>query len=544
MITNDISLLVGKVFDKKPLKILVSKNPKFGDFAIATHNLTEDEISLLISNIERLEEIQKVEKVGIFVNLKLKDDFLLNYLKSGKGTKTDSINQKHILFEFGCTNTHKNPHIGHLFSYFFGLSMSNILSQVGHSVTRSNYQGDIGLHVAKCLYVAKDKFDSTSELNLHEKMQFLQDCYQQGAMLYADDQKSKDEIDVLNKTIYSHTDYFIQDLWLKTRKWSLDFYREFENEIGVSQEKFYTESELIDSAIKLIKENTPRVFEESSGAIVYPESKSGLHTRVFLTSQQLPTYEGKEIALAQKKLEDFPQVDEYITTTASEQNNYFQVIFAVLGEIFKNDEHIFKHFGFGLINLKSGKISSRNGAMSALDLIDEVQKKVKVLSKSSTSDDTIKKVALSAIKFGFLRSEAKQNLIFDIDESVNIKGASGPFILYSLVRSNSILKKITNEDSDSINFSNTFLSDTSRTLVFALARLAESIHRASIDFAPHLIAVHALEISQCFGAFYEEENISNLEGEEKRLRLFLTKQTNDSLRLALHLIGIDAVDEM
>jgi arginyl-tRNA synthetase len=197
---------------------------------------------------------------------------------------------KRIMVEYGHPNTHKSPHIGHLFSYVAGDSISRLLAANGNEVFRVNYQGDIGPHVAKCIYGWQQLGKQEPETALG-KVQHLQECYQLGATAYEESEDAKAAITEINKQIYDPNSE-IQTDWLKTRQWCLDFYLEFEKRLGVDQKFHYLESELWKKGMEIVKQKTGEVFEESDGAVIFPGEKYGLHTRVFITKYGTPTYAG------------------------------------------------------------------------------------------------------------------------------------------------------------------------------------------------------------------------------------------------------------
>jgi arginyl-tRNA synthetase len=242
-------------------------NFSFGDYSTSialklAKTLKKNPIMVAEEIKKNLPENDLVEKIEVlkpgFLNFWLSKNKLVNELDQIL-LQQDSYGKnpgpgKEILLEFGQPNTHKIPHIGHLFSFIFGESLARILEFNANAISRLNYQGDVGPHVAKCLYQVinnKEKTQHIRNLNLEEKVKYLQLCYQEGSTLYENEDKKK-EIDDLNKKIYNK-DPEITALWQETRQWSIDYYKEFETKLGIEYDKYYYESETSQEGKEIVK---------------------------------------------------------------------------------------------------------------------------------------------------------------------------------------------------------------------------------------------------------------------------------------------------
>lgn len=549
MLKTSLLNAIKDTFPKKDIFLLAPKNPAHGDYAL--HKSSVPDHKLLTAGFEH-ELVGSVEQIGNFVNFSLSNTTLWDEIKRilkekdkyGNSVKTETVK---INLEFGDPNTHKLPHIGHLFSYIIGHSWARILEATGHRVFRSIYQGDVGLHVAKCLYIASQDPLKIRELKtLEEKVQFLQECYQKGSQLYEDDAGAKQAIDELNKKIYEH-DGEVEDLWKQTRQWSVDYYEKFEEQLGIEYNKHYFESMTADEGKKIVLENVGNVFKESEGAIIFPGEKIGLHNRVFINRFGNPTYEAKDMALAALKYKDW-KFDTAIITTASEQNEYFKVIFAALEKTNPELKGKLKHIGFGMVDLKSGKMSSRTGnIISAIDLVEEVEKKAAAISPENPAN-----IGLAAIKYSFLKSEARKNISFNIDESVSLQGNSGPYLLYMYARAKSILTKAGGpgiltqaQDDKRAREDKTSLVKASReelTVVRTLVKFPEVVEAASEKMAPHLIAAYLFDLAQKFNKLYETTPILKAPDADKIRLLTLIKATAQVIQNGLYLLGIETLE--
>ena len=532
MLKDNIKLL----FEEKEIyaNILTPKNNNFGDFAININQLQKKDIN--IQDL-KLNIFEKVEKKDSFINFYINDSTLINNL-SNQDFNFENKN-KTILVEFGQPNTHKTPHIGHLFSYIFGESISRILEINGYKVIRLNYQGDVGPHVAKCLWYIKQNLAEKNKLDsIKDKINFLQKAYQEGSRAFEENTRNKEEIIEINKAIYNK-DPSVLELWKETRDWSLEYDQKFEKELGITYEKYYFESQTFEIGKKIVEENVGKIFEESDGAIIFKGEDYGLHTRVFINNQNIPTYEGKDIGLISLKNKDF-KYDLSIVTTASEQTPYWKVVKKAAELIYPKIGEKILHLGFGMINLKSGKMSSRDGVIfTAFELIDRINE---IISNSfETSAQNTKKIGLSAVKYSFLKSDYKKNITFDIDESVSVQGNSGPYIQYTYARCNSITtKKIPQEE-----FAKTNLLEEEKSILRHLIHFDEAIQNACLNYSPHLISNFIFELCQKYNYFYEKCAILNEKDIDKmNLRLKITQKVANVIKIGLNLLGIEIVEKI
>lgn len=512
------------------------------------------ELALQIRNaIEADEEIEKIEVVKPgFINFwisknRLTDELISIIRQKDHYGKTKKQNRK-ILVEFGGPNTHKLPHLGHLFSYVYGNSVANILEAVGNSVMRVNYQGDIGLHVAKCLYVLQKNIE---EGRINEEKLFNQDlmlsvlefqrCYQEGSQLYENDPTIRTNIDLLNKDIYEKKET-IFPLWEKTRKINVKFYENtLEKELDITYQKHYWESETIPEGKKIVKNNIGDIFEESEGAVIFKGEKYGLHTRVFINKHGNPTYEAKDIGLISLKMKDFT-FDLSLVITAAEQNEYWRVVKKATEVLFPKLNGKIKHLGFGMINLTTGKMSSRTGhIINAIELIDIITQKIQSKFTLTHAVNLLdKKIAIAAIKYSFLRSDAFSNITFDMENSISKDGDSGPYLLYTYVRCLSLLKG-QNIDTD---ISKIDLNDEEKAILRKLYIFPEVIEKISHTLSPHLITSYLFDLAQRFNLFYQKHSVLKSSESIKNTRLLITLTTAQVIKNGLCLLGIKTVEKM
>lgn len=466
----------------------------------------------------RVDGVESIEIAGPgFINFHLSKEFFKESVEdiiekgSEFGRSKDSNGEK-VIIEHTQPNPFKKFHIGHLMNNAIGESIARIITANGAEVKTASYHGDIGMHVAKALW---------------------KDDYALGSKAFEEDEKAKAEIQDINKKIYDKSDPEINLQYEEGRKKSLEEFEKIYKRLGTNFDFSFFESEAGKIGKKIVLENIGKVFKESEGAVVFKGEKFGLHTRVFLNSDGLPTYEAKEIGLAKIKKEKYP-FDKSITITGNEQDAFFNVVEAAIGEAFPELKGKFKHLSHGMLRLPTGKMSSRTGnVIMAETLIDEVKKKVK------DNED----VAIGAIKYMILRQAIGNDIVFDIEKSVSTEGDSGVYLQYAYARTNSLLEKANtqgltlNTDSQGQTLRNT------HEIERFLYRFPEVVERAGKEYAPHYITTYLTELAGSFNNFYAHEQIIE-NSPESPYRLAITKAFNIVMKNGLTILGIPAPERM
>jgi arginyl-tRNA synthetase len=373
-----------------------------------------------------------------FLNFSLRPEvvraLLTPSLEKGEAWGKGSVFQeKKVLVEYTDPNPFKPFHIGHLMSNAVGESISRLYEYAGAEVRRANYQGDVGLHVAKCLW-GLQKIEGDPH-NIED----LGRAYVEGSRSYEESEEARAEIVAMNKAIYAK-DSSIREAYTIGREVSLAHFEEIYRMLGTNFDYYFFESDTEVAGRALVKEGLASgVFEESEGALVYHGEDDGLHTRVFLTREGLPTYDAKELGLAERKAEKWA-FDESVSITAVEQKEYFKVVFAVLARLRPEIAHKFFNVTHGMMQLASGKMSSRKGNVvtgeSLLnDLLALAREKVKDRDLPEGEKEQIAQaVAVSAVKYSVLRPRAGKDIVFDPEKSLSFEGDSGPYLLYAHTR--------------------------------------------------------------------------------------------------------------
>jgi len=431
-----------------------------------------------------------------------------------------------------------------------GEAISKLIEFAGGEVHRVNFGGDVGLHVAKTLYALRVKDFTIEDIAM---------AYVEGTKMYEEDEEAKKEITKLNKQIYEivqnevHEGELAERYW-KGRELSYRYFDEFYARIGVKFEKYYPESTVAGRGLLTVREHTPEVYQESDGAVVFKGEEYGLHTRVFVNKEGLPTYEAKDVGLLFAKDEDY-KFDESVVITGNDIVDYMKVVLKSVEQYAPELVAKTRHITHGNVRLPGNeKMSSRKGNfVKAVDVLEQAP--------------------LDAIKYSFLKYKIGGNIEFDAEESVAMTGNSGPYLQYSAVRAKHVLDKlgsfsgaITANDSLSGPRSSRPSSRgsaayprqqppdvptkehsprqpenelllTKKILAYA-GVLAEAVR----EMAPHLICNYLFELAQEFSRFYENCQVAGGEHEGERGKM--VKVFYKIMEHGLGLLGISVPEEM
>ncbi|MDO5480342.1 MAG: arginine--tRNA ligase [Candidatus Saccharibacteria bacterium] len=472
-----------------------------------------------------------------FINFKLSDEILnekISGLSENFEISSDEFSGKTVVCEFSDPNPFKVLHVGHLYTSVVGDSISRLFEYAGAKVVRANFGGDVGLHVAKTMYILKQK--NPAELTIED----IARCYVEGTAVYEDDEGAKAEITELNKEIYKINaenihGTLISDLYWKGRELSYEYFKDFYARIGVEFDKFYPESTVAGLGLsKVLEELEKGVYEKSEGAVIFDGEKYGLHTRVFINKEGVPTYEAKDVGLIFKKYDDY-HFDKSVVITGSEQLEYMKVVLKSVEQYAPELVSKTSHLTHGLVKLPGNvKMSSRKGNfLKAVDVLEMVADELK---NEYNSEDT--KVSLAATKYAFLKYKMGGDIIFDVKESVKMTGCSGPYLLYSAVRAKKILNNFNNEK----NIENYAYNIYERNLIKKILEYKNVLDEAVVEMAPHKLANYLYEVSQEFSRFYE--NCPVVGSNEEAERVKLVKVYYNVMEHGLNILGIEIPEEM
>lgn len=577
-IEHPVNLNFGDYFSNIAL-ILAKTDPEKGLNAKEIAEKIKIEIDKMLVSETSPKILEKVEVAGPgFLNFFLTDNFfiekILEIVKSNNSFKKDFIGNgkygqnnkligKKILMDYTDPNPFKVFHIGHLMSNAIGESLSRIFEYSGAEVVRANYQGDVGLHVAKAIWgILKLRENNVSYNNLignkdkvDEGISFIGEAYVLGSDKYENDEVVKGEIDKLNATIFKRENEDINRIYDWGKDISLQHFEKIYQKLGTKFDKYYFESEVADDGLKISYDALKNgIFEKNENAVIFRGENYGLHTRVFVNSNNLPTYEAKELGLNYKKYKDY-KPDISIMVTATEQDAFFSVVLKALEIIYPEISAITKHISHGMLRFKSGKMSSRKGnVITGESLMEDVEELVKEKIKDrdyeqKEKEDVINKVAIGAIKYSILKQKAGGDIIFDFEKSISFDGDSGPYLQYSAVRANSVIKKAEKEGIDISSSEGNFKNKVG-TLEKLLYRYPEIIERSLNEYEPHHLATYLVDLAGAFNSFYAKEQIISQDKNDKesleltKYRLLLVSAFYTIIQSGLNVLGISVPEKM
>lgn len=495
----------------------------------------------LVDALGSIEEVSKIEIAGPgFINFTLDQKYLSEMLEIGRqhGEKWGrgvGMKGKKILLEYTDPNPFKEFHIGHLVPNALGESISRLFDFAGAEVKRANYQGDVGIHVAKSLFIQMEKgiTDPTIE--------DLALSYPEGSKRYEEDVEVKKKIDELNKTIFEKSDPKVNDLYEKGRKLSLEHFEELYKILGTKFDFYFFESETGPRGVEVVRKH-PEIFEESEGAIVFKGEKYDLHTRVFINKLGLPTYEAKEIGLAQMKEEKYP-FDLTITITGNEQAEYFKVVMKAMELALPELRGKLSFKTNGMLRFAEGKMSSRTGNVitgeSLLNDLTEVAKERAAESRAEDTEQLARDIAVAAIKFQILKGGMGKDIIFDRERALSVEGDSGPYLQYTHARTHAIMEKAAAAGVEGKFDPSQPASELARLIY----RFYETVLHAQEELEPHIVANYLIQVASAFNSWYAQEQI--LDGTAAAThKVALTDTTRLTLKNGLWLLGIPAPEKV
>lgn len=497
-------------------------------------------------------DIAAVEIAGPgFVNIRLSDVALGRAVKTAatdpRWGETGCYAGKKIIIEYTDPNPFKEFHIGHLMPNAVGEALARLLVAGGADVRRVNYQGDVGMHVAKAIWgIMHSHEEMPSEDAPHrEQAAFLGKAYAKGAKAYEEDEKAKMAIILINKQIYDRSDPLVRALYDNGKRWSLEYFEDIYRMLGTRFDRYFFESETAGLG-RAVVEAHPEVFARSDGAIVFLGEKYGLHTRVFVNAEGIPTYEAKELGLAKMKYDFFPY-DLSIIVTGNEITEYFKVLQKAMELVYEKEglAQRTRHIAHGMLRLSGGKLSSRTGnVITALSLIDDV--KADILPRIDASrgfseekrNEIAEKAAIGALKFAILRQEIGKDIVFDYATSLSFEGDSGPYLQYTLARLTSLLLKAQEAgvaDAQGVQ-------DPPAELERLIARYPAVVFRAQEEFAPHHVTQYLLALTRSFNTYYAQKQILGVPESVYRVRL--ARAVARTLSHGLDLLAIPRMEQM
>lgn len=542
--------------------------PSMGDFAFPCFAIAKAEGKNPIEVAKIIaEKINKVGSKGIIDDVRAFGPYVNFFVNGGavarvvlgaiqtqeKKYGTHEIGKgKKYLIEFACPNPLKAFHLGHLKNLITGESVVRMFENAGYEVVRVNWQGDVGMHVAKALWGIfdwKEQFEEIRSKTLTERAEFLGRAYAHGSIYYEESDGAKEAITHYNDIVYDNSDQEVMAVYAEARDWSLEYFDAIYKRLDSYFDKLYFESQMFNRGIELVERGLKKnIFKRSEGAIIFPGSEFGLHDRVFITSKGFPTYEAKEMGLGEAHFNDF-HPDKVIHVVGKEQMEYFRVAIKALEFVVPESVGKEHHLVGGFLQLKgSQKMSSRKGNIVTGDeLIDEVTARVKQImdaiprEKPVDQASVLEKVSVAALKYGMLKNNVSQDVSFDLEESLSVTGDSGPYLLYFVARIKSILRKAGVAPALVLPAHVTL---EEKNLLLKLATWGDTTLDAVESLDPSKIAKYVYSLAHCFSDFYQACPVLSVDDVTKSFRLGLLSAVLLVAERGLYLLGIKTVEEM
>ncbi|NEU07254.1 arginine--tRNA ligase [Flavihumibacter sp. R14] len=521
-----------------------------------------------------LEEIVAFNIIKGFLNLTISDEFWITQLNHSI-CKADfgkfPSNGRKVMVEYSSPNTNKPLHLGHVRNNLLGFSVAEILHASGYEVVKANLVNDRGIHICKSmlawqLFGNGETPESSGLKGDHlvgkyyvvfdkEYKKQINDLVSQGV--------TEDEAKKTAPLIRQAQDMLLKweagdpdtiELWKKMNGWVYTGFDETYRKMGVDFDKYYYESDTYILGKDTIQEGLDKgvFFKKPDGSVWIDLTSDRLDEKLVLRADGTSVYMTQDLGTAELKHDDF-QMDESIYVVGNEQDYHFKVLFLILDKLGKSWAKGLHHLSYGMVDLPSGKMKSREGTVvDADELIDEMvetaRQRTEELGKvegfsAEYKEELYRMIGLGALKYFLLKVEPKKRLLFDPQESIDFQGNTGPFIQYTHARIISVLSKASYSTAPT-NEQRVSLTPLERELIVIQSKYPEILKAAAEDYSPALIANYVFELAKLYNKFYHEEPILKAEEDVKQFRLKLSAATAAIIKKGMGLLGIEVPDRM
>lgn len=526
-------------------------------------HLIKDSIYLIDFNI-----------VGGFLNLTVSDAYYLDFIDIIKDDlsfgKVENTNDTYIV-EFSSPNTNKPLHLGHIRNNLLGYSISKILEANGKKVQKVQIINDRGIHICKSMVAWKQFAEgATPESENTKGDKFVGDYYIMFDKVHKDQMSqlidSGMDMDVASENTeimkaakkelmnWEKNNKETRQIWKMMNDWVYDGFDKTYSLLGVSFDKNYYESETYLLGKNIIEEGLKKgvLYERDDSSVWINLDNEGLDEKLLLRSDGTSVYMTQDLGTAVQRIADNSNVKGMIYTVGNEQDYHFKVLFKILNKLGYDWADNLFHLSYGMVDLPSGKMKSREGTVVdaddlIYDLIDTVKHTSESLDKYKSNNETLdfdeyKKIALGALKYYILKVDPKKNILFNPEESIDLSGNTGPFIQYAYVRIQSILKKV-NKD---IQIDKSYkLNDKEKEVIKTIYEYPSVIIGSYNELSPALIANYLYDLVRNYNSLYQNHHILNSETKESTsVRLIISQKTSHIIESACDLLGIDLPDRM
>ncbi|MBO6187970.1 MAG: arginine--tRNA ligase [Prevotella sp.] len=527
--------------------------------------------------VDHCKAVSRFNVVKGFLNLTISDEAWLQLLADidatpHYGEKTADEQSALVMIEYSSPNTNKPLHLGHVRNNLLGWSLAQIMQANGYRVVKTNIVNDRGIHICKSM-LAWQKWGNgeTPESSGKKGDHLIGDYYvafdkhyrEEVKQLMAqgmDEEQAKQEAPLIKEAHsmlvkWEQGDAEVRALWEKMNSWVYAGFDETYRKMGVSFDKIYYESQTYLKGKAKVEEGLAKgLFERHDDGSVWADlTNEGLDQKLLLRSDGTSVYMTQDIGTAEMRYEDYP-IDKMIYVVGNEQNYHFQVLSILLDRLgFKWGKEL-THFSYGMVELPNGKMKSREGTVVDADdlmelMVSDAYKTSMELGKfddmtEEERQDIARIVGMGALKYFILKVDARKNMLFNPEESIDFNGNTGPFIQYTYARIRSILRKVTKAP-EGKTLPTIALAEKEVELIQKMSEYGAAVQQAGKDYSPSGIANYCYELTKVFNQFYHDYSILNEPDMQKReTRLIIARNVAKILKNGMSLLGIEVPERM
>lgn len=540
--------------------------------------LTANEIGNYL--VQNCEVVEKFNVIKGFLNLSVNQANWLKFIKSHSADETYGLQRpnssgRKVMIEYSSPNTNKPLHLGHVRNNLLGYSLSKVLQANGHEVIKVNLVNDRGIHICKSMLawqkwgegITPEKAgkkgdhlvgDFYVKFDLEFKKQ-IKELVEQGIPQEEAEKKAPliiEAQEMLQK--WEAHDESVTSLWKMMNGWVYEGFSETYKKMGVDFDRIYYESETYLLGKAIVQKGLEKgvLYQRPDSSVWIDLTKDGLDEKLLLRSDGTSVYMTQDLGTAAQRFEEY-NMQELIYVVGNEQNYHFQVLSLVMDKLGYNWAKNLKHMSYGMVELPSGKMKSREGTVvDADDLVDEMVNTAREMSKElgkldeyspEQTEEIVRMIGLAALKYFILKVDPKKNMLFDPKESIDFNGNTGPFVQYSYARIQSIFRKAADQNIKISDFQDSIALpvDKEKSLIRMIYKFPAVVSDAGKNLSPAVIANYVYDLSKEFNQFYHDCPILKEENTEVRnLRLHLSKQTGKIIKKSMNLLGIDVPERM
>ena len=525
--------------------------------------------------VDNCSAVEKFNVVKGFLNLSIGEGAWLQLLQAMDqddrfGMKAANEDSPLVMIEYSSPNTNKPLHLGHVRNNLLGWSLAQIMEANGNKVVKTNIVNDRGIHICKSMLAwLKYGNGETPESSGKKGDHLIGDYYVAFDKHYReeikelmaqgmDEEKAKQEAPLIKEAHemlvkWENNDPEVRALWEKMNNWVYAGFDETYKKMGVGFDKIYYESQTYLKGKAKVEEGLAKgLFERHEDNSVWADlTNEGLDQKLLLRSDGTSVYMTQDIGTAEMRFQDYP-IDKMIYVVGNEQNYHFQVLSILLDRLgFKWGKELV-HFSYGMVELPNGKMKSREGTVVDADdlmalMVEDAYKTSMELGKFDDMTEEERReiariVGMGALKYFILKVDARKNMLFNPEESIDFNGNTGPFIQYTYARIRSILRKAPSMTSPA---SSTSLADKEIELIQKMSEFGAAVEQAGKDYSPSGIANYCYELTKVFNQFYHDFSILNEPDEQKKaVRLMLAKNVAKIIKNGMGLLGIEVPERM